>query len=582
MKLFNKFFLIIALLWTVSACKVGELEGLLNDPNKVSPENAGIDFLYNNAVLEFTNFLQTAWVQTGQMSRQYEPTTRFTYESAFPASSQNAIWNSAYAELIPDLNAIINLGSEKGLDVHVGAAKIMKAHTLTTLVDLFGDVPFTKAFQGTNEISPSSDPGADVYAAAEGMLNDAITLLTGTNAAAPENDYYDGDATKWITLAKTLKLRMYNNMRLLDAAAAKSKINALLADGDLIDEPSEDFQFQFGSQRNNPNSRHFFYNSQYEASDGPYMSNYYMWLLQGEKLDASGNPVTDPRIRFYFYRQVKDAYGQDVNVYSCIFSESNEEVQINLDRPEHYTAVSDRMPFCVLPDGYYGRDHMNGSGIPPDGPIRTVYGLYPGGGKFDDNTFTTVQNSGTDGGKGEGIHPILLSSFVDFIRAEAALTLGTTDDARAMLEKGIEQSIAKVFSFKSLVPSQMSRTITNNLTGETKSIEEIYVPSDDDVRAYIDFVLAQYDAAGSMDEKLDIIMKEFLIAAWGNGEETYNNYRRTCMPTGAQPAIEPAHGDYIRSFLYPADHVNLNSNVSQKSGVTDGVFWDTNPVGCAK
>ena len=86
--------------------------------------------------------------------------------------------------------------------------------------------------------------------------------------------------------------------------------------------------------------------------------------------------MEDPRIRFYFYRQDPDLTDNPPNEFSCVVA----------GIPPHYLAADPNMPFCAAAPkkGYYGRDHGNGSGIPPDGPNRTVYGLYPAGGRFDE------------------------------------------------------------------------------------------------------------------------------------------------------------------------------------------------------
>jgi hypothetical protein len=64
---------------------------------------------------------------------------------------------------------------------------------------------------------------------------------------------------------------------------------------------------------------------------------------------------------------------------------------------------------------------------------------------------------------------------------------------------------------------------------------------------------------------------------WGNGVEVYNAYRRTSMPNNMQPVKSATPGKFIRSFLYPGDLVNLNSNVSSKVDNDVRVFWDLNP-----
>jgi hypothetical protein len=545
---------------------------LQEDPNNVSPEKADINNIYNNIVLDFNDFTTSHWAFTGSLSRMRNWTGGFTYNDAFSPATLDGVWYEAYAVLFPDMDALIAQADEIGLGIHGGSARIMKAYVMTTLVDLFDKVPYSQALQGTDVISPTADNGDQIYAAADALLDEGIAKLN-EGGAAPNNDlFFGGDATKWIKLANTLKLRNAVTTRLVDGNAA-GVVNKMVADG-VIESGADDFAFQFGNNRINPDTRSPYYRSHYEADDGIYMSNYYMWLLNGEKLDADDQEVIDPRIRYYFYRQVSDAFAQDVNVYSCLFTDLPDQD----NKPAHYTSIDPRMPYCVLDRGYYGRDHMNGMGIPPDGPIRTVFGVYPAGGKYDDNSFSGVQNLGTDGARGAGINPIMLSSFVYMLRAEAALTLGTSDDAATMLEEGIRASMNKVISFGSSDPNYTGGTVTD-IDGNTFSVEEFYGADSDDIDEYVAYVMDKFNAADDA-EKLNIVAKEAYIAQWGNGLEAYNLYRRTCLPANIQPTIEPASGEFARSALLPSIHVDLNASAEQKSNTTP-VYWDTNSTGCA-
>ncbi|MEM9986651.1 MAG: SusD/RagB family nutrient-binding outer membrane lipoprotein, partial [Bacteroidota bacterium] len=328
MKLLHKLLIIISMVG-LSACNLFELDDYLENPNAVSPENAGIDFLYNNVQLQFENFVNSTFFFTADVSRQTAMTGAFTYNGSYNPQSFNGIWSLAYSEVLPDINALNAIAEERDLGIYSGTAKIIEAYVLFTLVDLFDDVPFTEAFQGTDIISPNSDPGSSVYEVAINLLDEAIAELEAAETAAPSVDiFYDGDKTKWITLAKTLKLRAFIQTRLIDSSAG-DKINAIVAEGDIIDTEEEDFQFQFGTNRLNPNSRHPFYTNSYEAVDGAYMNNWYMWLLIGEK------ETRDPRSRFYFYRQDGDLTDESSTVFSCIFSTFPDQDLA----PDHYPAV---------------------------------------------------------------------------------------------------------------------------------------------------------------------------------------------------------------------------------------------------
>ena len=563
MKFINKILVVAIVLMFSTSCDNTELD-LLDNPNAITPDRASLNDLYNNIQLAFGGVYGSAQGNPGAMSRMYT-SVNFSYQAGTTPNTFNGLWGNAYSELFPDVDALVELSAENGFDIHAGTAKIMKAYTLMVLVDLFGSVPNSQALQGTDVISPAADPGDQIYASANTLLDEAITQLSGTSAAAPTFDnFYDGDPDKWITFAKTLKLKMALNTG--DAGT----INSIVSGGDLIDDVSEDFQINYGSQRNNPNSRHPFYNNHYEAGDGAYLSNYFMWLLRADKETEDGITIIDPRIRYYFYRKVEKADAQDPTTYSCHFSALPDQSA----QPAHYASVDPRLPYCiVLPgDGYSGRDHLNGEGIPPDGPIRTSYGLYPGGGQFDFDEFKDTRQAGTTGGLGQGIAPMLLSSFVDFMRAEAAISLGTNDDPKALLESGIRASMNKVRSFESLVPGEMS-TLVGVRGGPDQPVKDVFGMSDEDIDNYVTEVLGMYDRASSADERLDIVVKEFYIAAWGNGLEAYNMYRRTGKPGNMQPGLEPEVGNFPRSFFLPSNHVTRNSSVSQKD-LGDLVFWD--------
>ena len=191
--------------------------------------------------------------------------------------------------------------------------------------------------------------------------------------------------------------------------------------------------------------------------------------------------------------------------------------------------------------------------------MRATWGVYPVGGQFDDNSFTSIpdRNIGT---KGAGIEPILLSSYVDFMLAEAALTLSTTGDPASYLESAITKSINKVIGF---IPILTDTDLA---------------PSETDISDYVSEVMDKFNAAEGNDAKLNIIEKEYFKALWGNGVEAFNTYRRTGKPDDLQPLVRESANNFLRSFFYPDSYENQNTNAEQKDDVTQQVFWDTNPA----
>ncbi len=535
-----------------------KFDSLLNDPNAPSLSAADADLYLNNVILSFNGFHRAASDLTDPLVRQ-ETMFGPTYFNAYGPTSFDGIWTTAYTSVLKTANTLIPIAEEKGQFIHSGIAKVLKAYTVMTLVDLFGDVPYTEANLGVENTNPKADNGAEVYTAALGLLDDAITTLQKTALSGPGNDiFYKGNPDKWITLAKTLKLRAYVQTRLVDPGA-KDKINALIAEGDIITSSSNDFIFGYGSKNAAPDSRDGRYTGNYGTDNGAgaYLGTYAMWVCALEK------PFMDPRTRYYFYRQ---------SIHPTDYSDPRLPDQTTLQFalacyyravPPHYPAGS---PYCVLPGGWWGRDHGNNEGTGPDLLVKTTWGVYPAGGALDyDQNKSVGQSSSRElGAKGIGIEPIFLSSFSYFLQAEAALTLGTTGSAEDLLVQGISASFDKVASF----PASIGYGPTTDTT---------YLITPFKKQKYINYVKSQYEAAATDDAKLNIIEKEFYIASWGNGLEPYNAYRRTSKPDNFQLAIIADPGAFIRSFFYPAVYVNLNKNATQKTVTDIKVFWDTNP-----
>jgi hypothetical protein len=88
---------------------------------------------------------------------------------------------------------------------------------------------------------------------------------------------------------------------------------------------------------------------------------------------------------------------------------------------------------------------------------------------------------------------------------------------------------------------------------------------------YLTYVLSKFNAPGT--NRLELIIKEYFLAAWGNGIEPYNAYRRTGYPRNFQPTLEPASGVFFSTGLYPANSVVNNTNAPPNVR-TKKVFWD--------
>jgi hypothetical protein len=524
-----------------------KLDELLENPNAVNATTASPDFLLNSIQLTYKNLWYGVSDRGARLTRQINQGSAL-YESAYTSGSTNGTWATAYADVLADIEFLMPLAQKSNLQRHMGIAKTIKAMVLMDLVDTYGNVPYSAALSAAN-FSPKTDEGATIYAAALKLLDEASAHFTATSSGGTPNDYFYGrNYTRWNKLVNTLKLRYYLNTRLVNADASKSAINALISANALIG-IGDDFVFRFGTTAADPDSRHPKFAGQYTAGGGDYQSTDFMHHLTVEK------GFDDPRVRYYLYRQ---ALTNTTNV--------DEQECISQIAPPHYLVGN--YPYCnpAGNKGYWGRDHLDPDGIPPDGLKRTAYGVFPSGGRFDNNSGLPVANPAL-GNKGAGIHPIMLAAYVDFMLAEAAVTLGTTGTPKTLLLSGIKKHMDYVRAFA-----------IAGAEGATISAFEPAATFTAKVTSYLNYVGTRYDAAATNDTKMNVVGREYWLSLYGNGTEAYNLYRRTGKPNRMQPGLESITGSFVRSFLYPNNYMVTNTTAVQKKDLATQVFWDKNPA----
>ncbi|MCK0160368.1 SusD/RagB family nutrient-binding outer membrane lipoprotein [Allomuricauda sp. F6463D] len=529
----RKIKIMVILPLVVLGCEVSDFD-LQDNPNYLTPESADPEYLLNEMQYQFQYFMGRMILNTDDVMR-YEAMTD-TYGDVVSVSVLDNEWES-YFETLNNSRTIETLAQEdESLLFHNAINKLLMGYLTITMVDYVGAMPYSEAVTPSEYPNPGIDSGPEIYKQVLADIDQAIVDIESSNFNFSTDLFYDSDKEKWIALANSLKLKILVQTRLASSEIGVSDvvlaINELL-EKDLINSESEDFQYTYSTVVE-PESRHLYFQRGYVGDFGQYMGNYFMFMLKDSK------SVQDPRLRYYLYRQ-SDTDPFSMVPYSTCPQESN-------------------VDYCYVGDYYIGLDHGENR-IGHGGNLdRTVYGIYPGGGTFDENQFNEAPSTSTHL-DGAGILPLLTSSFVKFLRAEAALMLKTNEDPEKLLEEAIRDSMNKVLGFGS-VSSDFEATAQ-------------------DVDDYIAEVLFSFNNVATDEQRLDIVITEYYLAAYGNSLEAYNAYRRTGYPSNIQVPIDNDNPTFPRSFPYSADAVEINSSLFQKQN-TDKVFWDTNPEGFIK
>ena len=487
------------------------------------------------------------------------------------STSYNGLWRALYTGPMKDLDEVIKYTTNAGnLPKSLGVAQVLKAYYASMMVDLWGDIPYFTAWNGNftqaPEKNPAYDNAIDIYKDCLALIDKGVANLAIVSSAplASGDPIYRGDVAKWTKMAWSLKLRLLVQVRKSPAFSGTVAADiATVLTKPLITSSADDFQFQFGKLLQ-PDDRHPWYQAAYTGAENGY--NYIGHQIMFEMLLNR-----DPRFSFYFKRQTKTildfndpterATAPCTQTVGCTYGyiPLNTGSAKPVDQLQKAGIVNTPLSQANKDylAGIFGRDRGDQAGTPLDGALRTAPGVYPSGGFYDDAEPTTRKVS-NNSAFGAGIFPMITASMVSFYQIEAALTLGTAGNARALYESAIRTSLAKVSSF-----------------GASLDVNSI-APSAAAIEGYVGSQLAIYDQATSNEGRLNRVLKQAWFTNFGNGFEQYNAFRRTGYPTTLTAPIATTRGFALR-LPYSLNDLTLNSSAEAQKSVVfdqDRIFWD--------
>ena len=168
----------------------------------------------------------------------------------------NNIWNSFYTSIFMNGKAMVEKAENtpgKVSPYNAGVARVLIATTLGITTDLFGDMPFSDAFKGNeNILTPKFDTQQEIYDTLKTILDKAISDLgSTTNAIAVGGDViYGGDKTKWLKAAYSIKARHALQLSGVNGSAAYTEALTAAANG--FASNADDYMVPWNSDNHNP------------------------------------------------------------------------------------------------------------------------------------------------------------------------------------------------------------------------------------------------------------------------------------------------------------------------------------------
>ncbi|MDQ6610693.1 MAG: SusD/RagB family nutrient-binding outer membrane lipoprotein [Bacteroidota bacterium] len=385
-------------LFMISSCK--KFLDINTDPDRLPAEKADIALLLTSATAnvgftggsDLQRYAALIMQQYSGQSTGAQNQTQDYEKYLITGSDVNNLFSTVFATTLNDLETIIQKAGEEGSPNYAGVAKILKAYTYQTVVDAWGDLPYSEAQKLTNNLAPKYDDGAQIYKSLIALLDQGIADVNQTaskRSPGTNSLIYPGTfsttKTNWVKFANTLKLRLFLHYSKIDKAFLVSQITSLVtAGGPFMTSTSDNFQMVFINATNRQNPI-----QQFEIA----RSNY---LFANATLVDSMNARTDPRRATYFTQ------------YPA--------------RSGNYKGAK----AGDAPSQQYSRFHVYLRGDTLNSPTPAANGSYA----YNAYTYT-------------GDAPIRMLTYAEynFIRAEAAL-YGAPGDPQTFFQEGIKASMS--------------------------------------------------------------------------------------------------------------------------------------------
>ncbi len=151
----------------------------------------------------FAGIIMQQWEGTDAQQLQYT-------SYVIGENDSNNPWNfGLYTGSMKDAADIIERATATDAPNTRGLAKIYMAINLGMATNVWGDVPYSEAFLGEDNLSPKYDSQEDIYEEIQNLLSEAIVDLEAEDPAGIQGSLIGGSPADWIKTAHGLKARFF-------------------------------------------------------------------------------------------------------------------------------------------------------------------------------------------------------------------------------------------------------------------------------------------------------------------------------------------------------------------------------------
>ncbi len=206
----------------------------------------------------------------------------------------SGVFNAIYSNTLNNVVFLVKEANRQQAPQYEGIGKVLLAMNLGLATDVFGNIPYSQAFKGAENLTPAYDKQQDIYAAIQTLLTEAVALLQQPPAGirpTSEDLFYGGSAAKWIRAANVLRARYALHLTKKGAVAAANQALGFLTGG--FTSNADDCQLVYNDRNFNP----WYRNVAIGTTTGNFTITHSKKLLDG--MNGTAYPgLVDPRLPF--------------------------------------------------------------------------------------------------------------------------------------------------------------------------------------------------------------------------------------------------------------------------------------------
>ena len=281
------------------------------DPNSPSESMMTPDVMFPaaemNLVSSYGDFARITGGYFAQYYVQAFGTSNYLDFSQFSMSAtrSSGFYTQITSRSLGNLKTVRSMAKANGEWGTYLAATTLWAFAYQTLVDAYGEMPYSEAFD-TGISSPHYDEGADIYAAILAEMDEALSNVNPGDLVATNFLFKGQNAAPWIKFAKALKLKILT--RESGVANVDSQIAALVQENDF---PTSDVAYQ-GCWSNESGALSPFYAEEFATNWGStqinVVANVAIIGTMQQKDENDDIVYSDPRLPAFFETNAAGEY----------------------------------------------------------------------------------------------------------------------------------------------------------------------------------------------------------------------------------------------------------------------------------